>query len=48
MTHDDYFVTERLEAINAFVEEFRGWQDDAPKLRDEVKVVNVTATLYYE
>ena len=48
MTHDDYFETERLIAINTFVEEFRGWQDDAPKLSDEVKVVNVTAALYYD
>lgn len=30
MTHDEIYEHDRLIAINKFVEEFRGWDDDAP------------------
>jgi hypothetical protein len=33
-------------AINTFVEEFRGWEDESPDLPDEVKVINVTSDIY--
>ena len=47
-TKEDWWHADnRLEEINKFVEEWRGWQDDAPKLPREMKVVNVTEDVYY-
>ncbi len=33
---------ERIKSINDFVEEFRGWQDDAVNISPELKVINIT------
>jgi hypothetical protein len=46
MTYPERRTKYRLEDINTFVHKFRGWQDDAEKLSDEVKVINVTAEIY--
>jgi hypothetical protein len=47
MAEADYMALERLELINTFVDDFRGWQDDALNLPDERKVINVTTDIYY-
>ena len=44
--HYERINTTRLMAINTFVEEFRGWEDESPDLPDEVKVINVTSDIY--
>jgi len=46
MSEEDRFEMPRLEAINNFVEDFRGWQDDQPNAPNEIKVVNVTTEIY--
>lgn len=46
MQEEDRFDMARLEAINGFVEEFRGWQDDQPNTPPEIKVINVTTEIY--
>ena len=46
LSYDERINTTRLMAINTFVEEFRGWEDESPDLPDEFKVINVTSDIY--
>lgn len=45
----EYILSEdRLNKMDKFVEEFRGWHDDAPNYPPEVKVVPVDVDFYYD
>jgi hypothetical protein len=46
MTRDELFDHERLVSINAFAEEFRGWEDEVPDYPDAMKVINITSEVY--
>ena len=45
----EYILSEdRLNKMDKFVEEFRGWHDDAPNYPPEKKVVPVDEDFYYK
>jgi len=41
-----WWKNDRIQKINNYVEEFRGWHDDTPELPPELKVVNITKEVY--